>query len=56
LPTWTWVPSGPFSSRTVPMLPPRDEMTPAEIQRALATIALSPDADFQYGPSPRFST
>lgn len=56
VPTWTWVPGGSWAERRVPTLPPRDEQADQVVQQCLAEITGSADADYQFGPSPRFST
>jgi hypothetical protein len=57
VPTWTWVPGGScWAERRVPALPPRDEQATDEVQRRLQEISTCADADYQFGPSPRFST
>lgn len=56
VPTWTWLPGGNWAERRVPALPPRDEQAPNEAQHRLQEISTCADADYQFGPSPRFST
>ena len=56
VPTWTWVPGGSWAERSVPALPPRDEQAADEAQQRLKEISSCADADYQFGPSPRFST
>jgi hypothetical protein len=56
VPTWTWVPGGSWAERRVPALPPRDEQAAEEAQHRLQEISTCADADYQFGPSPRFST
>jgi len=57
VPTWTWVPGGScWAERRVPALPPRDEQATDEVQRRLQEISTCADADYQFGPSLRFST
>lgn len=56
VPTWTWVPGGSWAERRVPALPPKDEQAADEAQHRLQEISTCADADYQFGPSPRFST
>jgi hypothetical protein len=56
VPTWTWVPGGSWAERRVPALPPRDDQAADEAQQRLQEISTCADADYQFGPSPRFST
>lgn len=56
VPTWTWVPGGNWAERSVPALPPKDDLTTEVTQQRLQNISASADADYQFGPSPRFST
>lgn len=56
VPTWYWVPGGSWAQRRVPPLPPRDEQDAQAAQQILREIGASADCDFQFGPSPRFST
>lgn len=55
IPTWTWTPNGSRSQRVVPPLPPTDQTAPEAATRTLQQIATSPNADYGYGPSPKFS-
>lgn len=57
VPTWTWVPSsGSWAKRRLPALPPRDTQGTIEMERRLQEISNCADTDYQFGPSPRFST
>ena len=56
VPTWTWVPGGSWAERRVPALPPKDEQAGDEAHQRLQEISACADADYQFGPSPRFST
>lgn len=56
VPTWTWVPGGNWAERRVPALPPKDEQAADEAQHRLQEISTCADADYQFGPSPRFFT
>lgn len=56
VPTWTWVPAGSWAQRRVPALPPRDEQAGDLVLQRLSEIGRSADVDYQFGPSPRFST
>lgn len=51
IPTWTWTPTGGRATRAVPPLPPTDQTAVQAAQEALRQIALSPTADYQFGPS-----
>lgn len=55
VPTWTWSPNGSRSQRTVPPLPPGDHAPVDASARTLQQIATSPNADYGYGPSLKFS-
>lgn len=54
IPTWTWTPTGSRPDRRVPPLPPTDQMAPEAAEETLRQIAMSPVADYQFGPSPKF--
>lgn len=55
IPTWTWTPTGRPSSQQVPPLPPTDQTALDAAIATLQQIALSPHADYRYGPSTKFS-
>ncbi len=55
IPTWTWVPSGPRSTRVVPPLPPSDQRPGTTVHAELLQIQASRDADYRYGPSTKFT-
>ena len=55
IPTWTWVPSGPRSTRVVPPLPPSDQRPGSTVHAELRQIQASPVADYRFGPSTKFT-
>lgn len=55
IPTWTWVPSGPRSTRTVPPLPPSDQRPGTVVLAELQQIHTAADADYRFGPSSKFT-
>ncbi len=55
IPTWTWTPNGSRSQRVLPPLPPTDQMAFDAAATTLQQIASSPNADYGYGPSLKFS-
>lgn len=55
IPTWTWTPSGSRAQRVLPALPPTDQTSSDAAARTLLQIATSPNADYGYGPSHKFS-
>jgi len=54
IPTWTWVPGEGQTHRSVPPLPPSDQVSHERAQEALRQISVSPSADYAFGPSTKF--
>lgn len=49
IPTWTWTPSGPWHDRTVPALPPHENLDSALAKIQLQSILIHADVKYQYG-------